>query len=52
MKLLCISDTHGKAPKLPPHLKEEECVAWLHAGDIYNKVAKSKGISHRDSLYF
>jgi Icc-related predicted phosphoesterase len=35
-KLLCCSDTHGDPP--PALDNEDEAVAWLHAGDFYNRL--------------
>ena len=32
-RLLCCSDTHGA---LPPDIKEDGALAWLHAGDVNN----------------
>src|SRR3954471_17804376 len=32
-RLLCCSDTHGRAP---PAVDDSSATAWLHSGDLYN----------------
>src|SRR5215217_510440 len=32
-RLLCCSDTHGRAP---PPMDDTTATAWLHAGDLYD----------------
>lgn len=45
MKFACCSDTHGK---LPPAIDENGIMAWLHAGDVYDRGQFSK----RPSIFF
>ena len=40
--LACCSDTHGS---LPPLLAASNIVAWLHAGDVYEGSAPTRGVA-------